>query len=222
MEISEILDIATKAVSVIVTIVGVAAFVFKKYISEFIKTKFSIQLEKENTKYKQTFLRELESYKSNLVRELENHKLEIDIKKSQALIYVQKKIEAYELLSAHYTPIIKKIYTYSITDEEYRKDYYAFMKEVFAELNTCDELANRYGLYINPTKIKIHVAKVYSDLIHLFNHDKTIDTTKIQNIINVFSMIETQMVSDLLGDKYHNQSEIDKDNYIWKVFYDQQ
>ena len=222
MGITEILDIVTKVVSIVVVIIGLAAFVLKKYISQFIKTKFSIQLEKENTKYKQTFLKELESYKSSLIRELENHKLEIDIKRSQALIYMQKKIEAYELIAAHYSPIIQKILAFSMTDEEYRKDYFEFMNEVFSDLSVCDGVSNKYDLYINTTKIKIHLAGVYKDLIHLFNENETIDDTKIQNINKVFSMIKTQMVSELLGEGYYDQSKIDSDNIVWKAFYDKQ
>ncbi|OFX38109.1 MAG: hypothetical protein A2X08_08855 [Bacteroidetes bacterium GWA2_32_17] len=221
MDISEILNLVSKTLSIIVILLGIGAFAFKKYISEFIKTKFSIQFEKENTKYKQQFLKELEAYKSALVRELENHKLEIDIKRSQVLIYVQKKIEAYELLTAFYSPILEKIYTYSILDEKYKKDYHEFMKEIFKELEKCKEVSNKYSLYLSTTKIKIHLAPVHTAIISLFNENKTIDTASIDKIIHTFSMIETQMEIDLLGEKFYEEAEKDKKNLAWKIFKNQ-
>lgn len=102
------LDLISHFVSIAMLVFGVLGFMFKGWISEWIKSRFSRALGKELDRYKHQLNKELESYKTSLIRELEQHKANIDIQRSVALKMADSRLDALRKLHVAFNELTVK------------------------------------------------------------------------------------------------------------------
>lgn len=102
------LDLISNIVSLIVLATGILGFMFKGWISEWIKSRFSKAVSKELDSYKHELNKELESYKTLLIRELEQHKANIDIQRSVALKMADARLDALRKLHLAFNELTVK------------------------------------------------------------------------------------------------------------------
>ncbi len=102
------LDLISNVVSLIVLASSVLGFMFKGWISEWIKSRFSKAVGKELDSYKHELSKELESYKTWLIRDLEQHKANIDIQRSVALKMADSRLDVLRKLHVAFNELTVK------------------------------------------------------------------------------------------------------------------
>lgn len=88
------LDLISNIVSLTLLVAGALAFMFKGWISEWIKSRFAKAVSKELDTYKHELNKELEAHKTALIRELEHYKANIDIQRAIALKMAEARLDA--------------------------------------------------------------------------------------------------------------------------------
>ena len=101
-------NLISNIVSLIILASGFLGFIFKGFISEWIKSRFSKAVSKELDRYKHELNKELESYKTSLIRDLEQHKANIDIQRSIALKMADSRLDALRKLYVAFNELTAK------------------------------------------------------------------------------------------------------------------
>ena len=102
------LNLISNIISLIVLASGILGFMFKGWISEWIKSRFSKAVSKELDSYKHELNKELESYKTSLIRDLEQHKANVDIQRSVALKMADSRLDVLRKLHVAFNALTVK------------------------------------------------------------------------------------------------------------------
>jgi hypothetical protein len=102
------LELVSNIISLIVLAAGVLGFMFRGWISEWIKSRFSKAVSMELDSYKHELNKELESYKTSLIRDLEMHKANIDIQRAVALKMADSRLEVLRKLHVAFNELTVK------------------------------------------------------------------------------------------------------------------
>jgi hypothetical protein len=119
-EFGQWLDIADKVLTVIILVGGFLGFIFRAWISEWIKHRFSRAVGEELEQQKHKLNRDLEAYKGSLLRELEEIKANIDIKRSIALKMAETRLDALRVLAFAFDECINEAVTMAGTSVDLR------------------------------------------------------------------------------------------------------
>lgn len=94
MEFWKAIDILSKFLEVILVAAGVLSFIFRGFISEWIKHHFSKAVGQELQEHRHKLMRELEAYKAALIHDVEHDKANIDIKRTIAIKMADARLDA--------------------------------------------------------------------------------------------------------------------------------
>ncbi len=89
-----LLDIADRLLTIIILVAVLLWFAFQRWISEFIRSRFSRAVGSQLEDQKHLLNKELEAYKGALLRQLEEFRADIDIKRSMALKLADARLDA--------------------------------------------------------------------------------------------------------------------------------
>ncbi len=90
----EIFNILNKTITFGLPTVGILGFIFKGWITEWIKGRFAKAVSKELDAYRHDLNRDLEAYKTSLIRDLEQQKANIDLQRTIALKMAEARLDA--------------------------------------------------------------------------------------------------------------------------------
>jgi len=167
MTFISILTLISQTLSVLLLLAATLAFIFKRYINEWIKTRFKIQLEKSNGDYKHKLLHELETYKGDILRELEEFKLGIDIRRNIALQVSNSQLSAYQKLVSDYGIIVGEIHTYTLMDPKIREDLNTFRLRILSADRAARSTKDLYGLFLDPGKLQLPLAELGRSIVSI-------------------------------------------------------
>lgn len=160
MNIIKLLDIVEHILTIIVLLVGAVGFVFRAWISEWIKTRFSKVVNRELESQKHELNKELESFKNSLFQQLEHAKANIDIKRSIALKMAEAQLDSVrEFLNKldHYHNVAMSMPCH---EPEVRK----YAAKEFYEVTDQVRLANRNAHIFIPNDLNAEIASHIEDI----------------------------------------------------------
>ena len=216
-----IMNILSNIISILLLIATSIGFIFKKFITQWIETKFKSALNRENEQFKATlireqeelkqkFVREIETYKSILTRDLEEYKLNIDVRRNLYLQFSNQKIEVFKKIISAYDDILGKLVTYCKLEEPYREsefgDYNSFKIKMLNEISTAKDIQKPFKFYIDTIKIGLPLAKFYKKMVHLFPNDKVFSLNEVLELVEELSYIQSAMMKDLFGEDYKRET----------------
>lgn len=100
--------------ALLVFVGGLVSFIFRNYITNWIKSKFESEVGKQLASHKHNLDRELEAYKMSLVRDLEQLKANIDIRRSIALQVASTQLVAITALFADLNTFLNAATAYTV------------------------------------------------------------------------------------------------------------
>lgn len=196
MEIAKVLELASQILSVLLLLSGVIGFVFRTWISEWIKSKFSKAINKELEVQKHQLNKELEAYKVSLIRDMEDYKANIDIKRSIALKMADARLEALRLFAVEFGRYGNECMTWPRMHVEMRQQN----ADVFLKVTSTMQNAFRAAEIFMSLELVVQISSFNSDagtLVNEFSLDNEavlpMGAQQIQDLMKICSGISLQL-----------------------------
>jgi hypothetical protein len=205
MSPSEFVDLAAKWLDIIgrvaaaLGVIGLAiAYIFKRWIAEWIKSRFSRAVEKELAVHKHQLERELEAYKGSVLQELEQFRANVDIRRTIALKRADTKLELVRKLDNDFDTYHRRCLVYCVADVANAALRMKAFEEAGQSWNALEQSVTAAGVFLPlPLMARITAANLkvnelreecQRDNVHL-NHDNaqlialTLEGARIRNAL---------------------------------------
>jgi hypothetical protein len=120
IDLDIVFELLNTAVIVVVAGSGILGFIFRRWITEKIRSSFTRAISKELEDYKHDLSVQLEAYKTSLIRELEQHKASIDLQRAIALKMAEARLDALRGLTAQFDEWSSSAFICARAEIEYR------------------------------------------------------------------------------------------------------
>jgi len=110
MDIGLFLEVLSRIVSLVLAILALSGFMFRRWISAWIEDRFKRRIETALLKLKHEYTLEVEQKKAELTKEVEKYRREVDDHVRRSSRIYDKKFEAYELFDSEYGRVIAELY----------------------------------------------------------------------------------------------------------------
>lgn len=130
-ETEQLIHLASLILEVVLIASGVLGFIFRAWIAEWIKARFSKAVAQELESHKHKLNIELEAYKSTLIHDLEHLKAAIDIKRTIAIKMAEARLESLRALHTAMDNLGSKATIYPAYTPEMRKMEHQNVMSIF-------------------------------------------------------------------------------------------
>lgn len=170
---------------------GTLAFVFKSWISELIKTRFSKAVSQELDSYRHELNRELETYKTSLIRDLEQYKANIDIQRTIAIKMADEKLRALRELISSFDSYAMVVGLCAVLSEDQR----------LLKINDAFDAQDRFSISLHesliflPMELNLEISNSNTQLANILNIKETIsaDDQRLQDLRNQCAVIHHKL-----------------------------
>jgi hypothetical protein len=198
MSPSEFVDLAAKWLDIIgrfaaaLGVIGLAiAYIFKRWIGEWIKSRFSRAVEKELAVHKHQLERELEAYKGSVLQELEQFRANVDIRRTIALKRADTKLDLVRKLDNDFDTYHRRCLVYCVADAANAALRMKALGEALESWNALEQSVTAAGVFLplplmsRITAANVKVAslrdKCKRDNVHLNRDDVEINALTLES-----------------------------------------
>jgi len=194
-ELRAILNIAPQVMTFLILVGGVVAYVLRKYITAWIRSKFESEIGKQLASHKHNLDRELAAYKMSLVRELEQQKANIDLRRSIALQIASTNLSALTQLFADLNTWVNKATAYTVYPPDVRKQ----TQNDFNQLTLTTRTAYRNAEIHLSADLRVRISNLMADLHRLaFELSNSVDRLDPKDARITGFLSENVAINDLL------------------------